>query len=282
MKFAVISNNSKDPEKLYLKKVRKEVEEAGGTVCFCETFGIGSNLSNAWDNQPDFILAMGGDGTFLNIAGRTMHLGIPILGINIGSMGFLSGVEVNETRYAIDSMIRGDYRISNRMTACAEVFSNGEKTVSIEALNDIVISRGMLSRIVNVATYIDGKYVDSFPGDGAIVSTPTGSTGYSLSAGGPVIDHGIELFVITPICPHIMHARPFVTGADSEIRMVVKEEGEYKCILTADGQKGLELKGGDEVVVKRGSNEIKLVKIGSDNLYETLREKIYYRKAGEA
>lgn len=279
MKFAIISNNSKDPDGYYVNKVKKEVEKAGGTVCFAETFGRKSNLSDAWEARPDIILSMGGDGTFLNIAGRTSKLGIPILGINIGSMGFLSGIEVNETNTAFKQIVTGNYHISSRMMISADVLREGKSVENVVALNDIVLSRVHLSRIVNIETHIDSHYVDTFPGDGIIVSTPTGSTGYSLSAGGPVIDHKLELMLITPICPHVMHSRPFVTGSDSEIKLKVNESTDYRCTLTADGQIGIDLFGGDEVVITKGPNEIKMVYIGNGDLYDTLRNKIYYRKA---
>ncbi len=280
MRFAIISNNSKDPDGIYLKKVTEEAEKAGGIISFSGSFGMESDLPANWHKDADFILAMGGDGTFLNIAGRTSELGIPILGINIGSMGFLAAIEVKDSESAFEKLINCEYSISPRMMVSADIFRSGKKVAGVVALNDIVISRVLLSRIVTIETYIDNNFIDTFPGDGIIVSTPTGSTGYSLSAGGPVIDHSLELMLITPICPHIMHARPFVTGAESSIKLVVSESTEYRCTLTADGQKGIELFGGDEVFVSKGTDVIKMAYIGESDLYDTLRKKIYYRKAG--
>jgi NAD+ kinase len=280
MRFAIISNNSKDPEGRYIEKVTGEIEKAGGSVSFSGSYGVDGILPANWHEGVDLILAMGGDGTFLNIAGKTSGLGIPILGINIGSMGFLAAIEVHDSLRAFKKIMNGEFSISQRMTVKAEVYRNSEYRAFTTALNDVVISRVHLSRIVTIETHIDDKYVDTFPGDGIIISTPTGSTGYSLSAGGPVIDHSLELMLITPICPHIMHARPFVTGADSKIRLIVKESDDYRCTLTADGQKGIELMGGDEVHVTRGNEIVKMAYIGDGDLYDTLRNKIYFRKAG--
>jgi NAD+ kinase len=280
MRFAIISNNTKDPEGRYIRKVMQEAENAGGTISFSGSFGVENNLPDNWYENADFILAMGGDGTFLNIADRTSHLGIPILGINIGSMGFLAGIEVKDSSEAFKKLLEGNYSISKRMMVRADIFRLTEKVTEVVALNDIVISRGLLSRIVTIETHINNKFIDTFPGDGIIVSTPTGSTGYSLSAGGPVIDHTLELMLITPICPHIMHARSFVTGAESSIRLIVNEASDYKCTLTTDGQKGLELFGGDEILITKSKDVIKMAYIGENDLYDTLRNKIYYRKAG--
>lgn len=281
MRFAVISNNSKDPKGTYLRKVIQDAKNAGGTISFSGTFGVDSNLPEHWHENTDIILAMGGDGTFLNIAGRTSGLGIPILGINIGSMGFLAAVEVKDSTEAFKKLINGDYSISQRMMVRADIFRNGSKITDVIALNDIVISRGLLSRIVTIETHINNKFIDTFPGDGIIVATPTGSTGYSLSAGGPVIDHSLELMLITPICPHIMHSRPFVTGSESNIKLIVRESTDYRCTLTSDGQKGIELFGGDEIFITKGKEVIKMAYIGEYDLYDTLRKKIHYRKAGE-
>jgi len=152
-----------------------------------------------------------------------------------------------------------------------------EDAASFYALNDIVIARGLLTRIVNLKLFIDEIYVDTFPGDGMIVSTPTGSTGYSLSAGGPVVDHGMDLILITPICPHIMHAKSFIASPDSRIRIDVIEEGSYSCYLTADGQMGRELYGGESVYISRSKLEVKVIKFSGSALFNTLRNKIYYR-----
>ena len=120
-------------------------------------------------------------------------------------------------------------------------------------------------------------FVDSFPGDGVIVSTPTGSTGYSLSAGGPVVDHGMDLMVLTPICPHIMHAKSFIAGPQSKIKIHIRESGSYSCNLTADGQIGIELNGGDTVIITKSELSVKIISITGNALFNTLRNKIYYR-----
>ncbi|MBN2557711.1 MAG: NAD(+)/NADH kinase [Clostridia bacterium] len=277
MKFGIISNTAKDPDGLYLLKVSETITRLGGTVIMRLAMGKDAVLNDKDMHGLDIILSMGGDGTFLNIARKTASLGIPILGINIGSLGFLAGTEVQNIESAIKSLLSGEYTIDGRMMVKASVERDGRILHQVSALNDIVISRGNLSRIVNLKTYIDDSYVDTFPGDGLIVSSPTGSTGYSLSAGGPVIDHNMELMVLTPICPHIMHAKSFVSRADSRIRIVVNESPGYSCNLTADGQMGMELYGNDSVTITKSECVIRMVKLGNDALYNTLRNKIYYR-----
>ncbi|MFO7612359.1 MAG: NAD(+)/NADH kinase [Clostridia bacterium] len=277
MKFGIISNMAKDPDGSYLEKVSETITRLGGIVKLSLAMGKDAVLYDDDMRGLDIILSMGGDGTFLNIARKTASLGIPILGINIGSLGFLAGTEVRNIESAINSLLSGEYTIDGRMMVKASVEREGIILHQVSALNDIVISRGNLSRIVNLKTYIDDSYVDTFPGDGLIVSSPTGSTGYSLSAGGPVIDHNMELMVLTPICPHIMHAKSFVCRADSRIRIVINESTGYSCNLTADGQMGMELYGNDSVTITKSECVIRMVKLGNDALYNTLRNKIYYR-----
>lgn len=277
MNFSVISNKTKDPDRKLLDLICEKIKDKGGKI----TFAISMDKHDSLDAEPfddtNLIISMGGDGTFLNIARQTAKMNIPIMGINIGSLGFLSAVDITDFDNAIDMVIQNDYSYDERMMVRAEIISQGREKEYFDALNDIVIARGLMSRIVNLKVFIDNSYVDNFPGDGVIVSTPTGSTGYSLSAGGPVVDHGLDLMVITPICPHIMHAKSFITSPDSIIRINVIEEDNYSCILTADGQMGHELSGGDTVNITRSNLKVKVIKFSGSALFNTLRRKIYYR-----
>jgi NAD+ kinase len=145
------------------------------------------------------------------------------------------------------------------------------------ALNDIVISRGALSRILHVKTYINDVFVDMFPGDGLIVSSPTGSTAYSLSAGGPIVEPDIDLIIVSPICPHILYSRSFITAGDRKVKAVIDEAYSHKAMVTVDGQKGHEIRGGDIIEVKKSIHTIKLIRINPKNFYNILRSKIYFR-----
>ncbi len=281
MKFGVISNKSKDPHGKNLEDVCSAVEENNGIPALKLLMERDSAIKPEDMKDLDMILSLGGDGTFLHVARKTAEFGIPILGVNIGSLGFLTGTEVMEIKGTLNKIVNGSYSIEKRMMIEATVTRNGMQLKKTNALNDVVISRGILSRIVNLRTFIDEGYVDTFPGDGLIISTPTGSTGYSLSAGGPVIDHRMDLMIMTPICPHIMHAKSFVTPSDSIISILVMEDDEYSCSLTADGQMGFELKGNDKVCITKSDYHINMVRTGNETIFSTLRRKIYFRNGEE-
>ena len=277
MNFGVISNKSKDPDRKLLDFICEKIINKNGHVTFAIEMDKHDDLNGVPLSDTDLLISMGGDGTFLNIARQTAEINIPIMGVNTGSLGFLSAIDIKEIDSAMDMILKKEYSIDERMMVRAEIIRKDKKTEFFHALNDIVIARGLLSRIVNLKVFIDGAYVDNFPGDGVIVSTPTGSTGYSLSAGGPVVDHGLDLMVITPICPHIMHAKSFISGPDSKIQIDVIGKGDFSCILTADGQLGHELSGGDTINITKSELSVKVIKFTGTALFNTLRNKIYYR-----
>ena len=277
MNFGVISNKSKDPEKKLLDLMCKKIEKKKGRVVFCLEMDKYENLNGLPLKETDIIISMGGDGTFLNIARQTAEFNIPIMGVNTGSLGFLSSIDIKDIDPSLDMILANEYVVDERMMILAKIKDSKESSEEIHALNDIVIARGLLTRIVTLKVFIDDIYVDSFPGDGMIISTPTGSTGYSLSAGGPVIDHGMDLILITPICPHIMHAKSFIASSESVIRIEVLEEGSYSCNLTSDGQMGKKLNGGDSVLITKSNLRVKVIKFSGSALFNTLRNKIYYR-----
>lgn len=281
MRFGVISNKTKDNDGRLLDFVCKKIKEKKGDISFCLEMAKYDDIDNQPLKNTDIIISMGGDGTFLNIARQTASFKIPIMGINIGSLGFLASTDINDIDSAIDMILANEFSIDKRMMVVAAIKGHEGSGDSFHALNDIVIARGLLTRIVNLKLYIDDIYVDTFPGDGMIISTPTGSTGYSLSAGGPVIDHGMDLILITPICPHIMHAKSFIARPDSVIKVDVIEEGSYSCYLTADGQMGRELNGGDSVYISRSKLEVNVIKFTGSALFNTLRNKIYYRNGNK-
>ena len=277
MNFGVISNKSKDPEKKLLDLICKKIEKKKGKVVFCLEMDKYENFNGLPLKETDIIISMGGDGTFLNIARQTAEFNIPIMGVNTGSLGFLSATDIKDIDPSLDMILANEYVVDERMMILAKIKDSNESSEEFHALNDIVIARGLLTRIVTLKVFIDDIYVDSFPGDGMIISTPTGSTGYSLSAGGPVIDHGMDLMLITPICPHIMHAKSFIASSESVIRIEVIEEGSYSCNLTSDGQMGQKLNGGDSVLITKSNLRAKVIKFSGSALFNTLRNKIYYR-----
>ncbi|MBN2851630.1 MAG: NAD(+)/NADH kinase [Clostridia bacterium] len=276
--YAIISNKEKDKNRIVSKQICKLLNTANS----CEIYNVAVGKDDQIDTEKlknvDIIFSLGGDGTFLNIARQTSKLGIPILGINLGSLGFLSEVEMKDLDQSINQIVRGEYKVTDRMMIDAVIIKNDKEIYRDNALNDFVISRGELSRIITLELYIDHSFVDSFPGDGLIISTPTGSTGYALSAGGPVIEHGANLMLVTPICSHVMHSRSFVVSKDAEIEIIVKGDQNSVCLMTIDGQKSFVLEGNEKIEIKKSKLKAKLVKVNNKSFYDTLRKKMYNRE----
>lgn len=236
----------------------------------------GKNERDVVDSS-DVLICLGGDGTFLKTARMVYGKNLAMLGINLGNLGFLTEVERNEIPLAISALGAGEYTVEERMMLETAICS-GDGTKHIDtALNDVVISRGALSRILHVRTYINDVFVDMFPGDGLIVSSPTGSTAYSLSAGGPIVEPDIDLIVVSPICPHILYSRSIITDGKRKVKAVIDEEYDHRAMVTVDGQKGYEIRGGDVIEVYKSPHTAKLIRINPRNFYNILRSKIYFR-----
>lgn len=225
--------------------------------------------------DADFIICVGGDGTFLSTARAAYEYRLPVLGINRGSVGFLAEVETGDIQLAVERMARGEVTVQSRMVIDARVIRDGETVFRDIAINDAVVSRVAVSRILKLRVSMDGRYVDSFPGDGIIVSTPTGSTAYSLSAGGPIVQPDMRLMIITPICPHILYSRSFIAAEDRVIRITMDDDGEIQAMLTMDGKKGSELVPGDLVEIRAAAWDVLFASVSQVNFYDVLRAKIH-------
>ncbi len=226
--------------------------------------------------ESDYIISLGGDGTFLKAARHSYEKNIPVLGINLGNVGFLTEVEKEEIDPAIEQFLSGGFTIEDRTMLEARIFRNGEIISTDCALNEIVISRAALSHILHIKTYIDGTYVDTFPGDGLIISSPTGSTGYSLSAGGPIVEPDADLMIITPICPHILYSRSIVVSCQKTVKALIDEDYRHIAMVVADGQDGYDIRGGDYIQVTISDRKIRFVRLQSHNFFNIFRRKIYY------
>ncbi|HEY5673180.1 MAG TPA: NAD(+)/NADH kinase [Malonomonas sp.] len=221
----------------------------------------------------DLIIVLGGDGTLISVARRVGHRDVPILGINLGRLGFLTEVTQEELPEMLDRLVAGEYETSDRMMLDASIRRNGEVIGSYTVLNDVVINKGALARIIDMATSVDGRYLSTYKADGLIISTPTGSTGYNLAAGGPIIFPEINSLVISPICPHMLTNRPIVVWSKSVIEIEVKFENDV-VFFTADGQVGRKLLPGDIVEVRRSEARTKLVTSPSKDYFAILRTKL--------
>ncbi|MGI6778066.1 MAG: NAD(+)/NADH kinase [Acetivibrionales bacterium] len=283
IKVGIIVNREKDKNLKYTKILIESLKKRGADIKACSDILRETNIKaegldeeGVFDNS-DIIICLGGDGSFLGVARKVYKRNIPILGINLGALGFLTEVEKKDIDKAVECIIGGKYSIEERMMLETEILREDRILGKDIALNDVVISRGALSRILHVSTYINGTFVDSFPGDGLIVSTPTGSTGYTLSTGGPIVEPDVDIIIVSPICPHILYSRSFITTGDRTVKAVIQENYSHSAMVTVDGQKGYEVRGGDVVTVKKSEYKVKLVRINTRNFFNILRSKIYYR-----
>ena len=221
----------------------------------------------------DMIVVLGGDGTMLNVARLVCERGVPILGVNLGGLGFITEVQKEEVCNAMDKTLSGEYSIEDRMMLTAHIHRHGEKIAEYTVLNDVVINKGALARIIDLETYINKAYVTIFKADGLIVSTPTGSTAYSLSAGGPVLYPTLDCIILTPICPHTLTNRPTVLPDDVLIEIILKSVSE-DVFLTLDGQVGFSLRKDDVVEIKRSPFKTRLIIPFERDYFQILRTKL--------
>jgi NAD+ kinase len=224
----------------------------------------------AW---ADLVVVLGGDGTILSVARLIGSREVPILGVNLGGLGFLTEITLDELFPTLEAVLRNEFDVSRRLTLTARVLRAGEPIASYEALNDAVITKTALSRIVDLETHVNGEYVATFRADGLIVSTPTGSTAYCLAAGGPIIDPSLPAVVIIPICPHTLTNRPLVLPDSAVVEIIQGSAGE-DVHLTVDGQVGVGLRHRDVVALKRSGRTIALIKSPKLNYFELLRTKL--------
>jgi NAD+ kinase len=221
----------------------------------------------------DLVVVLGGDGTLLSVARLIGPREVPILGVNLGGLGFLTEVTLDELFPTLEAVLRDQYSLSRRLTLTARVLRGGDLVASFEALNDAVINKTALSRIVDLETHVNGEYVATFRADGLILSTPTGSTAYCLAAGGPIIYPTLPALVIIPICPHTLTNRPLVVPDSAVVEIIQGSEGE-DVHLTVDGQVGVDLRYRDVVAVQRSTRSIALVKSPKLNYFDLLRTKL--------
>jgi len=234
--------------------------------------------------KADLAVVIGGDGAILRAARRLGHTGIPLLGFNVGKLGFLAEFGIKDFKQAMTKALNRRLKTSSRMMIECSVLKNGRVVHKSLGLNDAVISRGALSRLIYVELRVDEEELTTYAGDGLIISTPVGSTAHSLSAGGPILEPGMEAFIITPICAHTLTDRPLVVPATRKITARVSGAADHVA-LTVDGQVYVELKQDDEVRVVRAPVPLRLVETGERTYYQTLRNKLgwgghpYYGKS---
>lgn len=223
----------------------------------------------------DMVVALGGDGTMLRAARVLGLTGVPLLGVNLGSLGYLTDVPLDELGPTLDAVLAGRYHLEARSRVYCSVWRDGERIAQASALNDLVVNMGPLPRALDLELWTDGDSLGRFLGDGIVISTPTGSTAYNLSAGGPICHSAVPCLLIAPICPHALGMRPLVISNETQVELVLHETGDG-AILTADGQKTNELKDGDRLSFREARREVNLVKFPQSNFYRVMRHKLHW------
>jgi NAD+ kinase len=234
-----------------------------------------ASAEEALRDRADLVIVLGGDGTLIHAARMLRGRAVPILGVNLGSLGFMTEIPVAEALPVLASVLANTAQIDSRMKLSCKLVRRGETVLEDEVLNDVVIAKSALARISDHETWLDGKYVATFKADGVIFSTPTGSTAYSLSAGGPIVHPSIDCMIVTPICPHALTQRPIVVPADQPL--VVKLTHELSDVyLTIDGQAGQPLEKGDRLEVTRAATRVQIVRNPSIDYFGVLRAKLHW------
>lgn len=275
----IIANVAKSASRAHVQHAARLIRRSGRSVaCDAATAALADLRVPAWAGASsltravDLILVFGGDGTMLRVARELNGSHTPLLGINIGALGFLTDVSSADLPKALSRVWRGDFTLESRVLIEANGHSQG-RSVHAKALNDIVISRSMVSRLIELEVVVDGQILTRYRGDGLIVSSPTGSTAYSLAAGGAVVSPTAEVFALTPICPHTLSNRSVIVGLDSVIEVKVISE-KRETVLSADGQNECPLRAGDVIKIRRSRHAVRLVRLRGMSFFDTLRRKL--------
>ena len=282
-KFALLTNYSKDKRLVYTRMIKTYITENGGSYWIPRYI---SEPDKDGDQRYDFsdmpediecVLVLGGDGTLLQADRELLQRHIPLLGINLGTLGFLTSAEKSELPKCLDSVLDDSCSIDERMMLEGVAYHGSEKIQMNIALNDVIIARAGFSRLVELKIYVNGELLSIYNADGIIVSTPTGSTGYSLSAGGPIIFPQTDVIVITPICPHSLQARSLVVSGEDRIMIEIgrrRKTQKEEAMVTFDGRSAQELETGDRIEIYKAQETTQLIRLKGRSFYQVLQNKI--------
>lgn len=275
--FYIITNRQKDEGLRLTLQMEAYIREKGG---FCEhNPGHSGELDEKKQIPVDTecVLCVGGDGTLIRAARELVEKEIPVVGVNRGHIGYLCELDSNSVFPAIDQLMLDNYMVEERMLLTGHCVKVGQSCPSYLALNDIVIHRSGFSQMLNLIIYVNGEYLNTYSADGIIIATPTGSTAYSMSAGGPIVDPKAELLLITPICPHALNAKSIVLGAEDEIVVEIgsrRTETDEEAEVNFDGDQTFRLGVGDRIVVQRARMHTRILKLSKLSFLEILRKKM--------
>lgn len=279
--FLIITNAFKDKNLKLTGELKKYIEDKGGT-CTCFT-NRGDNAQYAAPELSDIpketecALVLGGDGSLIRAASKLRTSGIALIGVNLGTLGYLCELEESNVFSAIDELMADHYVAENRMMLCGHAIKNGEMTESRVALNDVVIHRAGALSIVCLIVSVNGEYLNTFRADGVIISTPTGSTGYNMSAGGPIVDPKAQMILLTPINSHNLNSRSIVIGAEDEVTIEIGKRRSQKdetVEVSFDGDNAIRMEVGDKLIVRKATSAAKICKISSMSFLDILRKKM--------
>ena len=277
--FYLITNEVKDPEGFYTRKITAYLAAHGGKVVCTEHAASYPKLCKpdlAKPEVPDCILVLGGDGTLLRAARNLLNQDIPLLGINLGTLGYLAEVEIAAIEEALDKLLADRFTREERMMLEGQV-RRQDMAEQNYALNDIVISRCGSLQVLTFQIYVNGQFLNSYSADGMIVATPTGSTGYNMSAGGPIVEPGASLLLLTPICPHTLNTRSIVLAPDDEIRIEIPKgkDGQRQAVEASyDGSHKVRLQTGDSIVIRRADKTTGILKLNTESFLTVLHKKM--------
>ena len=287
--FYLITNEVKDPQGQYTERITTYLEARGGVVtCVDNTAEAiraaiheprteNSETANGSENDgAECVLVLGGDGTVLRAARNIMDSDIPLLGVNLGTLGYLAEVEIGNIEQALGRLLADDYTREERMMLEGLV-ETGKQTEENYALNDIVISRCGSLQILTFDIYVNGQFLNSYSADGMIVATPTGSTGYNMSAGGPIVEPAASLLLLTPICPHTLNTRSIVLASEDEIRIEVSQgkDGSMQTVeANFDGSHKIIMQTGDSIMIRKASKTTGILKLNTESFLAVLHKKM--------
>ena len=236
--------------------------------------GLETASRQAIGQQCDLAIVIGGDGTLLNAARSLVDFQVPVLGVNLGRLGFLADVSPAEADLRLDEILAGHYDEDNRALLHAKVIRAGATVAHADALNDVVVHKSEVARMIEFNAYLDGRLITAYRADGLIISTPTGSTAYALSGGGPIIHPTVQTMLLVPICPHTLTQRPLVVSADSEIEIHVNDTNTTDVLVTCDGQIRLDIVLGDRIRIRPKRRQLRLIHPQHHDYFQLLRAKL--------
>lgn len=272
-RFLIVTNDGKDTDYKITNKIKQLLIEAGKSCVLCEKDENKRIIKNSIPDDIDCVIVIGGDGSLIEVARALQRHDIPILGINMGTLGYLTEVEISDIDEAVNKIISGEYHLETRMML-EGTFDNGKKDIS---LNDIIVSRKGALRVIHFDLFVNGELLNSYKADGVIISTPTGSTAYNLSAGGPIVEPTASMIVITPICSHALNTSSIVISAEDEIEIRVGKgrNGIVEEVIVAfDGADTVTLFTGDSVTIRKSDAATKIMKLNKVSFLEILRRKM--------